>query len=213
MPPGKDATFGQAVRGALLVTTCPLSFWDIVARRNAEGMLPASSPVSLLHFVLPWWTKYAALAALVAAIWLHGWVTGRDGVRDAWEAATAREQAAHLADVLRLARSASEIELVWQNTTTTVRERAKVITREVPVYVSRESDARCTVPVGLDRLWHLNLQTDTTPAAAGLSNDAASRLALSDVARGVVEAKERFALNRATAEACQAWVRQLTGGQ
>ena len=211
MPPGKDATsFDQAVRGALLATTCPLSFWDIVARRDAEDMLPTVIGPGLLRLALPWWTKYAALAALVAAAWGHGWLRGAASVRDAWEAAQAAEQAAHFADVVRLAKAASEIELVWQNTTTTVRERAKVITREVPVYVSKESDARCTVPVGLERLWSLDLQAIPDPATAGSGNDAASGLALSDFGRGVVEAKERFALNRATAEACQAWVRSVT---
>jgi hypothetical protein len=198
--------FGTAVRCALAMHTCPISFWAVVERRE---MIPGISPAGLLRMALPWWAKYAALAALVAALWLHGWTTGREGVREDWEAATAREQAAHLADVQRLAKAASEIELVWQNTTTTVRERAKVITREVPVYVTKESDARCLVPVGLERLWHLDLQALLDPAAAGSGNDAASRLALSDVARGVVEAKERFALNRATAEACQAWVREV----
>jgi len=208
--PGKDATFDQAVRGALLATTCPLSFWDIVARRDAEDMLPAIVGPGLLRMALPWWTKYAALAALVAAIWGHGWVKGSGSVRDAWEAAQAKEQAAHLADVVRLAKAASEIELVWQNTTTTVRERAKVITKEVPVYVSAESDARCPVPVGFGRVWDADLQADLYTPAAGLGNDAASGLALSDVARGIVAAKERFALNRATAEACQAWARKIT---
>jgi len=210
MPPGKDATFDQAVRGALLATTCPLSFWDIVARRDAEDMLPAVIGPGLLRLALPWWTKYAALAALVAAAWGHGWLRGAASVRDAWEAAQAAEQAAHLADVVRLAKAASEIELVWQNTTTTVRERARVVTKEVPVYVSKESDARCTVPVGLERLWSLDLQAIPDPAPTGSGYDAASRLALSDVARGIVEAKERFELNRATAEACQAWVRSVT---
>lgn len=208
---GKDAEFGQAVRGALLAHTCPVSFWAIVERRDAEGMLPAVVGPGLLRLALPWWAKYVALAALVAAIWVHGWTTGREGVRGAWEAAQAAEQAAHLADVVRLAKAASEIELVWQNTTTTVRERAKIITREVPVYVSKESDARCTVPRGFVRLWNADLQADTAAATTGGGHDEPAGLALSDVAAaGVVPAKERFELNRVALEACQAWVRKVS---
>ncbi len=149
-------------------------------------------------------------AALVVAWSGWCWVKGTQHAEAKFAALQAKEQAAHLADVVRLAKAASEIELVWQNTTTTVRERAKVIRQEVPVYVTKESDARCTVPVGLERLWHLDLQTIPDPAPTGSGYDAASRLALSDVARGIVEAKERFELNRATAEACQAWVRSVT---
>jgi hypothetical protein len=154
---------------------------------------------------------YLAAGLLVVTFGGWCWTRGANHAEAKFAALQAKEQAAHLADVVRLAKAASEIELVWQNTTTTVRERAKVITREVPVYVTREADARCTVPLGLERLWSLDLQAIPDPAPAGSGNDAASGLALSDFGRGVVEAKERFALNRATAEACQAWVRTVTG--
>jgi len=153
---------------------------------------------------------YLAAGLLVVTFGGWCWTRGANHAEAKFSALQATEQAAHLADVVRLAKAASEIELVWQNTTTTVRERAKVIRQEVPVYVTKESDARCTVPVGLDRLWHLDLQALPDPAPTGSGYDAASRLALSDVARGIVEAKERFELNRATAEACQAWVRSIT---
>lgn len=200
--------FGAAVRVALVMHTCPVSFWAVIERRDGEDMnYPGINPLKL---VLPWWAKYAALAALVVALWAHGWTVGREQVRTEWDASVAREQAAHLAVVQRLAKEAAEIDAVTMNITTTVRERAKVVTREVPVYVTKESDTRCLVPVGLERLWHIDLQAYTPASAPSSSNDAASRLALSDVARGVVEAKERFALNRSTAAACQAWVRSVT---
>ena len=94
---GKDAEFGQAVRGALLAHTCPVSFWAIVERRDAEGMLPAVVGPGLLRLALPWWAKYVALTALVAAIWGHGWLRGAAGVREEWEAATAKAEAARAA--------------------------------------------------------------------------------------------------------------------
>lgn len=153
---------------------------------------------------------YLAAGLLVVTFGGWCWTRGANHAEAKFAALQAKEQAAHLADVVRLARAAAEIDVAWVNTTTTVRERAKVITREVPVYVTREADARCTVPVGLERLWSLDLQAIPDPAPTGSGNDAASGLALSDVGRGIVEAKERFELNRATAEACQAWVRSVT---
>ena len=215
MQPGADAEiralpFGQAVRCALAMHTCPVSFWAVVERRDAEGMLPAVFAPRLLTVLLGPAGRWLALAALVLAVWGHGWMRGAAHEEAKAEALRAKQEAAALEHAAELAKAAAEVDAITMQITTTVRERAKVITREVPVYVTREADARCTVPVGLERLWHLNLQAVPDPAPAGSGNDAASRLALSDVARGVVEAKERFALNRATAEACQAWVRKIS---
>lgn len=163
----------------------------------------------MLQLVASPLARVAIIAAAVAAFGLTCWLKGAAHAERRFEAIRAAEQAETLATVQRLAREAAEIDAITMNISTTVRERAKVVTREVPVYVTREADARCTVPVGLERLWHIDLQALPDTATAGSGNDAASRLALSDVARGVVEAKERFALNRATAEACQAWARSV----
>lgn len=196
--PGKDATFAQAVRGALLAHTCPLSFWDIVARRDAEDMLPA--------LVMPWWTKYAALGALVVAIWCHGWLKGAQGVRDAWEAATAKQEVASLAHAMELAKRADEITLVYLGRRTDIEERIRTI--EVTKYVTAKSDAACPVPVGLVRLWDdsAGVQTRIYQPASGV-DDAARDVALADVGRGIVEARRRFEVNRAQCIALQEWIK------
>lgn len=162
---GKDAEFGQAVRGALLAHTCPLSFWDIVARRDAEDMLPAIVGPGLLRMALPWWTKYAALAALVAALWLHGWTTGREGVRDDWEAATAKQEAAALAHAMELAKRADEITLAYITQTRTIREKGATIVREVTRYVTPDADAACPTD-GLVRVLNAAARNEL-PSATG----------------------------------------------
>jgi hypothetical protein len=164
----------------------------------------------MLQFVASPLARLAIIAAAVAAFGVTCWLKGAGHAERRFEAIRAEEGAEALLNIQRLAKAAAEIDSITMNITTTVRERAKVITREVPVYVTREADARCIVPVGLERLWHIDLQALPDPPTAHSGNDAASRLALSDVARGVVEAKERFALNRATAEACQAWARAVS---
>lgn len=65
MQPGKDAEFRQAVRGALLAHTCPLSFFDIVRRDDHEGaVIPIGLPWGRL---LPW--ALLGLAALI--VWAY----------------------------------------------------------------------------------------------------------------------------------------------
>lgn len=172
--PGKDATFAQAVRGALLAHTCPLSFWDIVARRDAEDMLPAIVGPGLLRMALPWWTKYAALAALVAALWLHGWTTGREGVRDDWEAATAKQEAAALAHAMELAKRADEITLAYITQTRTIREKGATIVREVPRYVTPADDRACPVPAGFVSLLNAAARNEL-PSATGSAHATAAR--------------------------------------
>lgn len=135
MRDGKDAEYGAAVRAALCLSTCDVDFWRVVERRDAEDMLPA--------LVMPWWTKYAALGALVVAIWCHGWLKGAQGVRDDWEAATAKQEAASLAHAMELAKRADEITLAYITQTRTIREKGATIVREVPRYVTREMDAAC----------------------------------------------------------------------
>lgn len=170
--PGKDATFAQAVRGALLAHTCPLSFWDIVARRDAEDMLPAIVGPGLLRMALPWWTKYAALAALVAAIWGHGWVKGSGSVRDAWEAATAKQEVASLAHAMELAKRADEITLAYITQTRTIREKGATIVREVTRYVTPDADAACPTD-GLVRVLNAAARNEL-PSAAGSPHAAAA---------------------------------------
>lgn len=165
MPPGKDATFGQAVRGALLVTTCPLSFWDIVARRDAEDMLPAVIAPRLFAFLLGPVGRWLALGALVVAVWCHGWLRGAQGVRDDWEAATAKQEAASLAHAMDLAKRADEITLAYITQTRTVREKGATIIREVTRYVTPDADAACPTD-GLVRVLNAAARNEL-PSAAG----------------------------------------------
>lgn len=214
MRSGKDAEFKDAVRAALLMHTCPISFWQIVERRDGEDMIPTVAvPLAkkALALVLGPAGRWLALAALVLAVWGHGWVRGVAHEERKQAAARALEVTALGLEVQRLARAASEIEIVWVNTTTRVRERARVVTKEVPVYVSSVADSRCVVPRGFVGLWNLDLQAELyDPATAAGGNDEAAGLALSDVARdGVIPAKERFEGNRAALTACQSYVREL----
>ena len=163
---------------------------------------------SILSAIVPWWGKLAALCVLVAVIWGHGYTTGGSRAEQRYEALRTKEQAAALATVQRLAKVASEISVHWVRATNTIHERARITTKEVPKYVTAKADSGCLVTSGFVRLWDesADLQANLYQPAAG-DFDAPAGLALSDVAREVVEARRRFEFNRATLMACQDWVR------
>lgn len=74
-----------------------------------------------------------------------------------------------------------------------IRIVTRTITKEVPVYVTQEADARCVVPVGFVSLWNRSTADPAdsgNPAAApeaGVVLDAPSGVALSAVAEAAVE--------------------------
>ncbi len=81
------------------------------------------------------------------------------------------------------------------------------IIKEVPVYVTKEDDARCVVPDGFVSL-HDAAAANRIPGAAGETNAQASGIALSTVATTVAENYERCHKNSAQLEALQEWVRE-----
>jgi hypothetical protein len=94
-----------------------------------------------------------------------------------------------------------------------VKEAAKTIIKEVPVYVSKESDAHCAVPVGFVRLHDAAAAAaaNVPPVAspAGVPNDARSGIALSTVAGTVADNYESAHLNAEQLKALQQWARDI----
>lgn len=150
----------------------------------------------------------AGAVVVAISLWsLFVWTKGAAHVQTKWDKVQIEEERRSMADVVRLAKAASEIDLVYVHTTGVVREKTVELIKKVPVYVSKESDAKCDIPVGFVRLWDEPLSAAIDPSPASIGNDVSSGLALSEVARdGVVKAKERFELNKASLVACQSYV-------
>lgn len=70
-----------------------------------------------------------------------------------------------------------------------IKERGATIIKEVPVYVSAQADAACTVNAGFVRVHDLAAAARPLPASdpAGLANEAGSGVALSAVATTVAD--------------------------
>lgn len=164
--------------------------------------------------LIPWWTKYLALAAVALSLWAHGYMTGSDRAERRYDALGASEAAAAQAEIARLSALKEKVTTVYMDRVRVIEGQARTITREVPHYVTAKSDAACPVPVGLVRLWDdaAGVQAALYQPAAGV-DDAAPDLALSDVGRGIVEARRRFEVNSAQCTALQAWARGLGGAR
>lgn len=96
-----------------------------------------------------------------------------------------------LADVTRLtaeldqARKSERIVVRYVDRVQVIRERGKTITKEIPVYVTVESDARCSVPAGF--VWLHDAAAANVPLGepAGDPDAPAAGVALSTVAETV----------------------------
>lgn len=162
--------------------------------------------------LLPLWTRLLALGALVVALVGFGWVKGAAHVEAQYEVLRAKDEAQALANVERLAKKGSEVVLQYVTRVERVQGETKTIIKEIPKYVSAESDARCVVPTGFVRLLAPSdeVRAGLYHPAAGV-DDAASGVALSAIAEFVTEARSRFEANAAQCQALQTWAASLGG--
>ncbi len=151
---------------------------------------------------LPAWAKWAALAA--AAVALYG--LGRlDGVRieGAKHSAYVAKQATQ-ASVIQQARErvVTKVEIQYRDRIQIVREKGETIVKEVPVYVSAETDRRFPLPRGFVRV-HDAAATGEPAGPAAEPDGEASPIVASAAA-------ETVAGNYAE---CRRWREQVIGWQ
>ena len=156
------------------------------------------------------WQVYAGLA-LIAAFWLHGNAQYRAGVRESDERHRIADEAARTKQAEQAAKVVTQQAAVTERVVTqyvdrvrTVREKAREIVKEVPIYVPADS---CPLPSGF-RVLH-------DAAALGVPSvpDAAARADAAPVPAQVAAATvaDNYGACRETAEqlrGLQAWVSQ-----
>lgn len=135
---------------------------------------------------------YLALAvatvALLGGLYIKGRTDGIDSIRTQLEAERAEALVAQLDFERRERELQNELDLAQQDKLAKVRVVTKEIIKEVPVYVSPESDAGCTVPTGFVQL-HNDAAAGVPPApdAPVVPHDTPSGVALSEVAAAVAD--------------------------
>lgn len=133
-------------------------------------------------------------------------------------ASAARERAQRADNARREAEAArdlarAEVRVVtrYVDRVQVVREKAKIITQEVPVYVSPHADAACTVPVGFVRLHDAAAANEPAGQPAGNPDAPAEGVALSDVAAAVADNYARAHENAEQVIGLQDYVHALVG--
>lgn len=159
--------------------------------------------------LLPWWSKYIAIAALVAAVWLHGFVKGSNRVERAWDAQRTSDERTYFAGVKRAAKVNDKVIYQYIDRYRTVVEQGKTIVREVPKYVTIETNNRCTVPNSF--VWLHNAATGQAalPATTERADDPAPNIDLVKIATTVGENYTTCNAVREQLIALQAWASSL----
>lgn len=151
----------------------------------------------------------AGLLVLVGIFGL-GYLKGGQHVQAAWDADHQKQELALAKANERAAQVTERVVTKYVDRVQVVREKAQTIVKEVPVYVTPESDSRCIVPVGFVRL-HDGAAANQPPGAPDEADGAASGVALSAVAETVAGNYGTYHEVAEQLKALQEWVREQYG--
>lgn len=125
--------------------------------------------------------RWLALALLLAAACAVAWFKGAAHVQIRWDLDDAQRDAAIAKRQVRVADKVANVVTRYVDRVQIVREVGETIIKEVPVYVTEESDRRCVVPAGFVSMWN-GANRGELPAPDGAADEAASEVVLSDIA-------------------------------
>jgi hypothetical protein len=167
--------------------------------------------LTLLDKLLPSaWARWAIVLVVLTATHGAAYVRGLAHEAARCDAAAAQQEVLLLKAVERAARIQDRVIYRTVDRWRTVVEKGETIVREVPTYVTVESDRRCVVPVGFARVHDAAANNSVLPAPAGAADAADSEIALSAVGTTVAANYQRYYEVRAMCEGLQAWARELT---
>ena len=177
------------------VLALALSLTVLVASFVAAWLIPAQFRVTL---------QALAIVVLVAAAAL----AGAQYNERSWAIRVAEQQA----EIARLQaaseRVTTEVVTRYIDRTRVVKEKADAVIREIPVYITAEADAACTIP-GAAVLLHDAAATNQVPDPARLAHAApASNVTLSRLLDTTVTNYGTFYEVREQLRALQDWVRE-----
>jgi hypothetical protein len=120
--------------------------------------------------------------------------------------AEAQAQLKAVTKVITIERKAAEVSTKAEATQVAAQEKirtvTKVITKEIPVYVTKQSDSSCTIPNGFVRLHDSSAKSELPPTPS-ISDGTSSGVTLSEVTETITD-------NYGT---CNGWREQLIGWQ
>lgn len=160
----------------------------------------------LLSFFRTYW-KWIAAALAVVFFYMVAYERGSSHVQKLWDAQKIRDAK----DIAKLVEKqtvvTTQVVTQYVDRVQVVHEKAQVITKEVPVYVTQADDARCTINNGFVSVWNAANANAPLPATANGINEAASGVKLSDVATQHSNEAEYVHQLEEQLTALQAWVK------
>jgi hypothetical protein len=147
-------------------------------------------------------------AALLAALGGYLWLTHHQLAAAETRAITAEQSARDAKGELAANKASEHIVTVYVDRVQVVHEVGSTITKEIPVYVNAQADARCIVPLGFARVH--DAAAAVLPAPPGSTDAQPSGLALSTVAGTIVDNYTTCHGTSAQLTALQDWVRANT---
>ena len=160
----------------------------------------------LLGALIPAQYKLAAQVVSVAVLAFGLFLEGGLSNEDKWQLKV-KEMQAQIAQTEKAGAEASvKIVTKYVDRVQIVKEKGDAIVQKIPEYISKESDAKCTIPNGFVVL-HDAAAKGEVPDSSRDSNEAASGIALSSVGKTVTQNYTICHQTEEQLKALQEWVR------
>ena len=139
---------------------------------------------------------------------LGAWALGSQTERDKY-ALELEKQKVHIAELEKKA-SEKTVEVVtkYVETVKVVKEKGDVIREKVPVYITKEDDARCVIPNGFV-IVHDSAVQNRVPEGTGNPNEGASGVELSEATKVIVDNYNKYHEVVEQLRALQNWVKEM----
>jgi hypothetical protein len=190
------------------ITTFISPISDVLLVLGASGLLAVSFP--LINQYLPFVNQYATVVRLasIAMLVLGAWSMGSQTERDKY-ALELEKQKVHIAELEKKA-SEKTVEVVtkYVETVKVVKEKGDVIREKVPVYITKEDDARCVIPNGFV-IVHNSAVQNRVPEGTGNPNEGTSGVELSEATKVIVDNYNKYHEVVEQLRALQKWVREM----
>lgn len=165
----------------------------------------------LLAFLSKGFFKWGAVTVILLGILWKAYDLGGDHVQAQWDLERAEVATANAQEVARLEALNNQVTRDYLALSTRLRDGTRTIIEKVPVYVTKQDDANCTIPDGFVRLHDEATgnptlpETSTTPG----TDDTPEPIELSDVGATVVGNYSQCRRTALQLEALQKWVKKI----
>jgi hypothetical protein len=187
-----------------LIEFLPFWIFHLIVLVGIGGII-VSEVLKFIPFVtiyrLP--IQVASIIALVFGVYMEGGISNQEK----WEAKVAEAKLEMAQKETASAEATTKVVTKYVTKIQIVKEKGDVIIKEVPKYITKESDAKCPIPNAFVVL-HDSASKNEVPDATRLANEGTSDTKLSTVTETVVGNYSICHQNAEQLKALQDWVRE-----